>query len=146
MTSTLRSVTEGLVERVARWLGVDRDGRELHNLDETEIAAIARDLRMPVSQLKKLAAHGRGAKKLTQLLQQLGLDEAAIAEACPDVLRDMSGICALCVAKTRCSHDLARRSADLNYARYCPSGPTIGAMQKAKKADEIALHRGPLCC
>lgn len=52
MTSALRSVTEGLVERVARWLGLDRDVRELNNLDETEIAAIARDLRMPVSQLK----------------------------------------------------------------------------------------------
>ncbi len=146
MTSALRSVTEGLVVRFARWLGLDRDVRELHNLDETEIAAIARDLRMPVSQLKKLAAHGRGAKELPQLLQQLDLDEAAIAEACPDVLRDMSSVCALCVAKARCRHDLARGSADLNYHRYCPSGQTIGALQKAKKADDIALHRGPLCC
>ena len=130
MTSALQSVTEGLVGRLARWLGMSRDVRELHNIGTTEVASIARDLRVPVGELEKLAAHGRGAGELPQLLQQLGFDETEIAQKHPDVLRDMSIVCALCVAKARC----------------CPNGQTIGALRRARMAEHVALYRGPSCC
>ena len=146
MTPALQSVTEGLVGRLARWFGMSRDVRELHNIGTTEVASIARDLRVPVGELEKLAAHGRGAGELPQLLQQLGFDETEIAQKHPDVLRDMSIVCALCVAKARCSHDLDRGSADLNYDRYCPNGQTIGALRRARMAEHVALYRGPSCC
>ena len=146
MTSALQSIRVGLVERLARWLGMSWDVRELRNIEATEIASIAGDLRVPVSELEKLAAHGRGATELPQLLRQLGLDETEIVKKHPDVLRDMSIVCALCVAKARCGHDLDRGSADLNYDRYCPNSRTIGALRRARMDEDVALCRGPSCC
>jgi chaperonin GroEL (HSP60 family) len=80
--------------------------REIRKLSDTDIASIANNLRIPRSELETLAAHGQGAKELARLLNELGIEEAAVIRKEPGIICDMRMICALCVAKLRCGREL----------------------------------------
>ena len=141
------SIASRLIGRFARWLSARRDGSELRRLGPTDVMAIAKNLRIPRAELETLVAHGRqGADELPRMLAQLGIDKTAIARKEPGVLQDMTLVCALCVAKSRCNRELEAGTAPFDYREYCANAYTISAIERAERAGNDALLRGPACC
>jgi hypothetical protein len=133
MTSASDFTAGGLAERFVHWLRPRVDLREICKLSDTDIASIANNLRIPRSELETLAAHGQGAKELARLLNELGIDEAAVIRKEPGIMRDMRMICALCVAKLRCGRELDDGTATRTFNKYCSNNQTIRALRMAPK-------------
>jgi Family of unknown function (DUF6455) len=137
MVSATKSESIGrLIGRFSDWLGRLRDATDIRGLSASEVDSIARDLRVSRAELETLVAHGRqGADELPKLLKALGIDETAIAREEPGVLRDMTLVCALCVAKSRCNRELEARTAARHHHEYCANSYTIDALKRKPKYD-----------
>ncbi|MGY0571964.1 DUF6455 family protein [Bradyrhizobium sp. RDM12] len=142
------SIMSRLWGRVADWFGRFRESAEIRALSASEIVSIARDLRIPRAEFEALVAHGRhGARELSRLLDVLGIDERSIARKEPGVLRDLTLVCALCVAKSRCNRETKAGTAALQYPEYCPNAYMIDALRKeSSKPEVLDFLRGPACC
>jgi hypothetical protein len=107
------------------WLKQRRAMREIHDLGSSEFAHVAQDLRMTPADLDGLVRQGpHAAGQLPELLNVLGIDEAALSRTQPLMLRDMQRVCALCQQKARCNHDRDAGTLARHFQEYCPNAPT----------------------
>jgi uncharacterized protein YjiS (DUF1127 family) len=117
---------DSLISTFADWLKHRRELNEMRRLDRAEFDRIASDLRVSPDDLDELVRHGsHAADELLQLLKVLGIDEGDLAGTQPLLLRDMERVCALCVQKHQCDHDLAAGTSAEHYKDYCLKAPTI---------------------
>ncbi len=124
---------ERLISTFADWLRHRRELNEMRRLDRTEFDRIASDLRVSSDDLDELVRQGpHAADELPQLLQVLGIDEGDLASSQPLLLRDMERVCALCVHKRQCDHDLVVGTSADRYGDYCLNAPTIAQLEQAK--------------
>ena len=124
---------ELLISTFADWLKHRRELNEMRQLDRAEFDRIASDLRVAPIDLDELVRQGpHAADELPQLLKALGIDESDLAGAQPLLLRDMERVCALCLHKRQCDHDLAAGTAADRYRDYCLNAPTIEEIGRTK--------------
>ena len=70
---------------------------ELACCGEYEVERMARDLGMPVCELRKLADHGpKAAGLLARRMVALNLDSNEVAATAPGTLQDLQRLCTLC--------------------------------------------------
>jgi hypothetical protein len=91
-----------------------------------EVECIARDLTMPVSELRALASAGpEGADLLWCRMAALDLDPDEVSQVEPLALRELQRLCTKCDSHRQCVRDLARDSADPKWEDYCPNAETL---------------------
>jgi hypothetical protein len=141
------SIAGRLVGRFSNWIDRLRDASDIRGLSAAEVDSIAHDLRISRAELETRVAHGRqGAEELPRLLKALGIDDVTIARKEPGVLRDMTLVCALCVAKSRCNRELEAGTAAHHHREYCANSYTIDALERRPRPDPVEFLRGPSCC
>ncbi len=119
----------GLMTTITRWRSDRKAGHELTSLDADELGALARDVGLSPDLLTRLTARGAGGGgELPRLLRAGGIVPERIGRTHPDVMRDMSIVCAGCLVARRCRRDLDRGWAPV-VQRYCPNTETIKALQ-----------------
>jgi hypothetical protein len=124
------------IDMFGNWLKQRRAMREIHDLGSSEFAHIAQDLRMTPADLDGLVRQGPHATDQSpELLNILGLDEAALSRTQPLVLRDMERVCASCQQKARCNHDRDAGTLARNFQEYCPNAPTIEGLGQASSVE-----------
>jgi hypothetical protein len=120
---------EMLHETFTDWIRHRRQMREFRQLDRTEFGRIASDLRISPDELEEIVHQGpHSADELPKLLRALGIDDAALANAQPQMLQDMERVCALCGQKRQCDRNLVEGNATEYYQRYCPDASTIAKL------------------
>jgi len=125
-----------LIDTFAQWLRHRRELNEIRQMDREDFERIAADLQVSPGDLDELVRHGaHAADELPDMLQALGIDEAALARSEPLVLRDMERVCAMCKDKPRCHRDLAAGIAAAHYEDYCLNAPTIDRL-----GDDVVKH------
>lgn len=88
---------------------------------EYEVERMARDLGMPVSELRNIAHHGsKAADLLVRRMAVLSLDRNEIATA-PSTFQDLQRLCTLCESHRQCARDLERDPTDQAWDDYCPN-------------------------
>jgi hypothetical protein len=98
----------------------------LERCGATEVEAIARDLCLPPSQLRKLASkRADSANPLYRRMADLRLDRAQIGRMQPDVMRDLQITCSLCENKARCIRDIACHADFSRWSSYCPNNANL---------------------
>ncbi|MEE1609857.1 hypothetical protein [Microvirga sp. CF3016] len=118
----------GLMTTLTRWRSSRQAGQELTSLDAGELAALARDVGLSLDQFIRVTARGaRAGEELPRLLDASGLVPQWLEHTRPDVMRDMSVVCAGCGVAKSCRRDLDRGWAHA-VRRYCPNVETITAL------------------
>lgn len=127
-------IIDNVIDIFGNWLKHRRDIREIRGLNRNEFDGIARELRVTPADLDTFVRQGPHAvDELPKLLKALGIDEQALSRAQPLVLRDMARVCASCLRKAQCDHDLDAGTSALHYGEYCLNASTIDALdQKAR--------------
>jgi hypothetical protein len=129
---------EFVLDAIAGWINKYRRMHgghdELGQCTKDEVIQIAKDLGVPVSDLRGLAAKGPGAADVLQkMLLALSVDPQALTKADPAVMQDLQRICIFCSQKRRCQHELAGRTAGKNFREFCPNAYTLDALFKQKE-------------
>lgn len=89
---------------------------------EHEVERMARDLGMPMSELRKIAKHGpNAADLLVRRMAVLNLDSNEVAAAVPGTFQDLQRLCTLCESHRQCARDLAHKPTDKAWEDYCPN-------------------------
>ena len=118
----------GMMTTLTRWRSSRQAGQELTSLDAGELAAVARDVGLSADQLIRVTARRAGAgEELPRVLDASGLVPQWLERTRPDVMRDMSIVCAGCGIAKSCRRDLDRGRAHA-VRRYCPNVETINAL------------------
>ena len=113
---------DGLREWWRNWRGTSSRSSELMCCGEYEVGRMARDLGLPVAELRKLAEHGpEAADLLLRRMAALNLDKDEVAAMVPSTFRDLQRLCTLCESHRRCARDLGRDPADHAWEDYCPN-------------------------
>lgn len=111
------------------WQGLKGDRGCLADLDQCgpdEVRRMARDLSLTTGELRALAGTSGSADLLYRRMADLGLDQAELALAEPNVMRDMQKLCTLCASKARCQYDLLRcADPSTSWRAYCPNDETL---------------------
>lgn len=98
----------------------------LERCGASEVEAIARDLCLASSQLRKLASKGSdAANPLYRRMADLRLDRVKISRTQPDVMRDLQITCSLCENKARCIRDIACHADFSVWSSYCPNNANL---------------------
>jgi len=129
---------EFVLDAIAGWINKYRHTYgvrdELGQCGQEEVMRIAKDLGLPVSDLRGLAAKGPGsADILKKMLLALSVDPQALAKTDPVVMRDLQRLCILCSHKGRCQHELARGTAAEHFREFCPNAYTLDALFKEEE-------------
>ena len=97
----------------------------------SELASLAGDAVVPSGELRVQAGKWPDAADLLRpRLATLGLELATIERDAPAVLRDLQRVCANCVHKGGCKHDLAAPSDAARWRTYCLNAGTLDAMRR----------------
>jgi hypothetical protein len=128
---------EFVLDAVAGWINKYRQASSLYDEFEhcssEDVMQIAKDLGVPVSELRKLAAKGPGAADLMKkMLIALRVDPHALVNTDPAVMRDLQRLCVVCSQKGRCEHELAKGTASEHFREFCPNAFTLDALFKQK--------------
>jgi hypothetical protein len=131
MTGLLETAfVRGLVDAWARFRERLAGAAELDSIDAVEVDRIARDLSLPRSVLRGLAARGSdAADRLRCRLAANGLSRNDFHGGDAAVLRDLERSCAVCDEKRRCGRDLARSAHEARWPDYCLNAATLVAWQ-----------------
>ena len=129
---------QSVLKSIAQWIMKYRYARNIcndfENCGPDEVANIARDLRLSLSELAVLARNGPNAADLLQdLLDVLGLDKNALENDEPLVMRDLERLCTTCREKRQCRFDLANGVIADNFRDYCPNAFTLDALLQGKE-------------
>ena len=133
MTSSIKSypLVDKVTEIFGDWLKHRQEIREMRELDDGEFTRIAHELCLTPGDLDTFVRQGpHGIDELPKLLKALGIDEKALARSQPLVLRDMERVCASCLRKARCDHDLDAGTSAQHYGEYCVNASTIAALEQ----------------
>ncbi len=96
---------------------------------ETEIERMAKDMRMPASELRAVVRKGsKAADLLVHRMADLDLDPKEVARLEPAAFRDLQRVCILCKSHRRCAWDFARGASPPVWDRYCPNTGTLAAL------------------
>jgi hypothetical protein len=108
------------------WRGASSRLSELICCGEYEVERMARDLGMPVSELRKIADHGsEAADLLVRRMVVLNLDRNEVAATVPSTFQDLQRLCTLCESHRQCARDLARDPAGGAWEDYCPNAAML---------------------
>jgi Family of unknown function (DUF6455) len=138
---------EFVLDAIAGWINKYRHMHgvrdELGECSHEDVMRIAKDLGVPVSDLRGLAAKGpRSADVLQKMLLALSVDPQALAKDDPAVMRDLQRLCIVCSQKGRCQHELAQGTAAEHFREFCPNAYTLDALFKDKEQQSVpALMR-----
>jgi hypothetical protein len=111
-----------IVQWWRKWRGTNSRVSELMCCGEYEVERMARDLGMPVSELRKIADHGpEAADLLVRRMAVLNLDRDEIATTAPSTFQDLQRLCTLCESHRQCARDLEHDPADAAWEEYCPN-------------------------
>jgi Family of unknown function (DUF6455) len=138
---------EFVLDAIAGWINKYRHMHgvrdELGECSHEDVMRIAKDLGVPVSDLRGLAAKGpRSADVLQKMLLALSVDPQALAKNDPAVMRDLQRLCIVCSQKGRCQHELAQGTAAEHFREFCPNAYTLDALFKDKERQSVpALMR-----
>ena len=129
---------ELVLNAIAGWINKYRHVSGLHNefghCRADDVMQIAKDLGVPASELRALAAKGPGAADLLEkMLVALGVDPQSLAKTNPAVMRDLQRLCIVCSQKGRCEHQLADGTAAEHFHEFCPNAFTLDALLKQKQ-------------
>ena len=130
---------EYVLDAIAGWVKSYRSmpgtRDDLGQCGQEETVKIARDLGLPVSDLRGLTAKGPdAANALSRMLCALSMDPASLAEGDPATMRDLQRTCILCGQKSRCKHDLAKGTVAQHFRQFCPNAYTLDALLKQKSS------------
>jgi hypothetical protein len=118
-----------LIDAFGNWLQHRREISELQGFDFSEFNRVAHELGLSTSDLQALVRQGpHAADELPKLLTALGIDSEAMLRIQPLIYHDMERVCATCMQKRRCNHELAAGSSSAHYEEYCINAPTIDAL------------------
>jgi hypothetical protein len=132
--SLLASIIEATVGYAIRSVRRYRATQELRNIGHNEASAIARDLGLSQMELRFLATRDTGFPNLLEkMLSTLWIDENALQEANPTLLRDMQKVCAFCQNTRRCRKELSEESANEHFHDYCPNAPNLYATSNYRR-------------
>jgi hypothetical protein len=128
---------EFVLKAVAGWINKYRQASSLHDelghCSPEDVMEIAKDLGVPVSELRKLATKGPGAADLMEkMLIALRVDPHVLINNNPAVMRDLQRLCVVCSQKGRCEHELAKGTASEHFRELCPNPFTLDALFKQK--------------
>jgi hypothetical protein len=131
---TTQTQTQILLAAIGTWWRNWTNSRaalfEVESLGDAELARVADDAGLSASQLRTLAGKWPdSADLLSQRLAALQLDEAAVRQTEPGVLRDLERVCSLCREKPHCGHDIDRNPIDPEWRTYCPNVETLDALE-----------------
>jgi hypothetical protein len=138
---------EFVLDAIAGWINKYRHMHgvrdELGECSHEDVMRIAKDLGVPVSDLRGLAAKGaRSADVLQKMLLALSVDPQALAKNDPAVMPDLQRLCIVCSQKGRCQHELAQGTAAEHFREFCPNAYTLDALFKDKEQQSVpALMR-----
>lgn len=126
---------EAVISAIANWVNRYRESAglraELGQCDPAEVAQIAKDLNIPAAELRVLATRSpRSADALHDMLRALKVDEAALTQRDPAVMRDLQRLCATCGHKQQCAHELDVGTAAKNFNEFCPNAYTLDTLLK----------------
>jgi hypothetical protein len=127
---------EFVLDALAGWINKYRQASSLHDefghCSPEDVMLIAKDLGVPVSELRTLATKGPGAADLMKkMLIALRVDPNLV-DTNPAVMRDLQRLCVVCSQKGRCEHELAKGTASEHYREFCPNAYTLDALFKQK--------------
>ena len=113
---------EFVLDAVAGWINKYRQSSNLHDefghCSPEDVMQIAKDLGVPVSELRKLAAKGpEAADLMKKMLIALRVDPHVLVNTNPAVMRDLQRLCIVCSQKGRCEHELAKGTASEHLPR-----------------------------
>ena len=118
----LRNLFNGLIDRWRESRGTRSRVSELACCGEYEIARMARDLAMPVSEFRKIVDKGpEAADLLVRRMAELNLDKDEIAAISPGAVQDLQRLCTLCESHRQCARDLVNDPAGTAWEDYCPN-------------------------
>jgi len=96
---------------------------------ESEVDRIAIDIGMSAAELRRLASLGpESADLLLRRMAALDLDRKEVAQAQPQIFRDLQRVCTLCENHRQCTRDLLRDSSSSTWEDYCPNVATLKAL------------------
>ena len=126
---------EFMLHAVAAWIGKIRMANgirdELGRCSADEKKQIAKDLGIPVEDLRRLVAKGPvAADALPKMLSALSVDARVLASADPAIMRDLQRTCAFCDHKSLCQREFAEGTAARNFRQFCPNAHTLDALYK----------------
>ncbi|MFY9685151.1 MAG: hypothetical protein WAJ88_05075 [Pseudolabrys sp.] len=129
---------EFVLGAIARWIKKRRSLHgvrdELRQCSQDEAMNIARDLGVPLGDLRGLAAKAPdAANDVSKMLYALSVDESTLAKGDPATMRDLQRTCMLCVRKGRCRHEFASFTAARNFHEFCPNAYTLDALLRQKE-------------
>lgn len=105
-------------------------GRDLANLESSELDRVAHEFGMTRSELCRLARMGpASAELLYRRLAENGMDPRLIE---PAALQDLQRSCSNCDSKKQCSRELENQAEAASWPKYCPNELTIHALQSLR--------------
>ena len=128
---------EFVLDAVAGWINKYRHAAGLHDefghCSPEDVRQIAKDLGVPASELRKLAAKAPGAADMIKkMLIALRVDPHVLVNTNLAVMRDLQRLCVVCSQKGRCEHELAKGTASEHFREFCPNAFTLDALFKQK--------------
>jgi hypothetical protein len=134
MPATHTTQTQALLAAISAWWRKWKDCRaavsEVESLGDAELAHVAQDVGLSAPQLRTLAGKWPdSADLLSQRLAALQLDEAAVSQTEPGVLRDLQRVCSMCLEQPHCGHDIDRDPTNPEWREYCPNVGTLDALE-----------------
>jgi len=124
---------EFVLDAIAGWVNKYRHTYgahdELGQCSQQDVRQIAKELGIPVNDLRSLASKGPGAAdNLQKMLVALSVDPQALAKSDPAVMRDLQRLCIVCSQKGRCQHEQAKGTAATHFREFCPNAYTLDAL------------------
>jgi hypothetical protein len=115
-------ITNRMKEWWKSWRAAHSRVSELACCEEYELERMARDLGMPLSELRELASHGpEAADFLLRRMTALKLDRQEVAATLPATFQDLQRLCTLFKSHRQCGRDLGSNADDPAWEVYCPN-------------------------
>lgn len=137
-----------IASRLAEWWSHGIRRSDLDGVSAAEVARMAQDLGISVSDLERLAEQkSDGELLLYKRLEKLGLTADDMEKA--GFRRDLERTCGLCQDQGDCRHDLEMRPDSDEWKAYCPNRQSLETLQaemKQAKASGTCSGGGEACC
>lgn len=126
-------LVESIVKSIADWVNKFRGSIDnesgLPACDPEEVMAIANDLGITASDLQGLARKGpESIPLLRKMLAALNIDQQALINKDPLVMRDLQRLCTNCPDQKRCQQELDKDTAAEHFHEFCPNAFTLDAL------------------
>ena len=108
------------------WRRAHSNLSELMCCGEYEAERMARDLGLPLSELRRLAGYGpEAADLLAHRMAALNIDMRKVTTVVPRTFQDLQRTCTMCETRRQCARDLGRDPANQAWEDYCPNAAML---------------------